>query len=138
MITNQYDDILHLPHPVSKNQPQMSLRDRAAQFMPFMALTGYKDAVSEAERLTEEWMELDESEREILDRKLQLLMEHREEHPEVVITYFQPDGRKDGGAYQTVVGRLRKLDVDGRSVLLDNGECIPFGYIVQMDVEGAE
>lgn len=136
MITNRYDDILHLPHPVSRKHPQMPIQDRAAQFMPFMALTGYKDAVSETERLTEEWMELDENERETLDRKLCFLIEHREEHPEVTVTYFQPDERKDGGAYRTISGKLRKLDADRRSVLLDNGACILLESIVQMEVEG--
>ena len=85
---SDYDDIINLPHHQSKNNPHMSLYDRAAQFAPFAALTGYDDAVKEARRLTDSKPELDENQLEELDQQLADLMTRIEEHPEVTITYF--------------------------------------------------
>ena len=95
----KYDDIINLPHHVSITRPHMPMRDRAAQFMPFRALTGYEDAVRETARLTEERVELTEEERSVLDGKLQKLVDALPGHPAVTLTYFQPDKRKAGGAY---------------------------------------
>lgn len=86
-----YDDIIHLPYDGSRRHSRMSLHDRAAQFMPFMALTGYEASVTEAARLTEEWTELDEEFLSDLNRKFQMLLEHVKEHPEVTIHYFCRD-----------------------------------------------
>ena len=88
---NKYDDILYLPHPVSARHPQMPLADRAAQFSPFAALTGHEAAIRETARLTKERVELDESRKEILDERLQMIRENLSEKPEVTFTYFQPD-----------------------------------------------
>ena len=96
--------MINLPHPVSKVHPQMPIAERAAQFSPFAALTGYGDAVKETARLTDAKIELDEDAKEILDEKLKQIREQIEEHPEIEITYFQPDERKKGGSYITITG----------------------------------
>ena len=103
-MTGKYDDIIHLPHHVSATRPRMPMLDRAAQFSPFVALTGYEAAVRETARLTDQRVELDESAKAELDRKLRLLLSLPGQ-PEASITYFRPDERKEGGAYETVTGR---------------------------------
>lgn len=133
--THKYDDIINLPHPVSASHPQMSAMNRAAQFAPFAALTGYGDAISETHRLTDRKIELDEEAKAVLDEKLQMLMEHLEEHPEVQITYFVPDERKAGGAYITVTGSIRKIDLPARSVIMTDGSAIQMDAILDMEWE---
>ena len=137
-MSGPYDDMIDLPHPSSKKHPRMSIRDRAAIFSPFAALSGHGAAIVETARLTDRRMELDEDTKEELDQKQAVLMEHIEEQPEVTVTWFQPDERKAGGAYLTATGRLKKLDeiqrvlvlVDGTKILLDDvasleSECFP-------------
>ena len=96
MYKKEYEDIIGLPHHVSKVHPQMSIYDRAAQFSPFAALTGHEAAIQETARLTEEQAELNEDKKEELNEKLQELMAHAEEHLAVTVTYFKPDDRKEG------------------------------------------
>lgn len=132
---HRYDDIIDLPHHVSKTHPQMPLSDRAAQFSPFAALTGYAGAIKETARLTDDWMELEEDCREELDRKLLILQEHLNGQPDVTITYFLPDERKDGGTYRTVSGAIRKIDTCGYSMVMEDGTVLPMRYIVQIDSE---
>lgn len=103
-----YDDIIHLPHPVSPRHPQMPLADRAAQFSPFAALTGHDAAIRETARLTDSPVELEESGKEQLDRQLLLVQENLAQKPEIEVTYFQPDEKKSGGVYVTVCGRVKK------------------------------
>ena len=86
-----YEDIINLPHHVSPKRPQMSMQDRAAQFSPFAALTGYEDAIKETGRLTDVKIELSDEDRELLDQKQQYLQEHIGDRPEITITYFVPD-----------------------------------------------
>ena len=105
-----YDDIIHLPHPVSKTHPRMSMIERAAQFSPFAALTGYGAAIKETARLTDRKLELDEETQALLDLRQHFLLEHLAQRPEVTITYFEPDTRKEGGSYQTITARVKKLD----------------------------
>ena len=126
--TNKYDDIIELPHPVSKKHPKMSIHDRAAQFSAFAALTGHKAAIQETERLVDKKIELDENEIQLLNEKLAMVYESLDQHPEVEVTYFVKDSRKDGGKYVTVEGGVKKIDVyhqllifeDGTEVLVDN------------------
>ena len=128
----KYDDIIQLPHHVSATRPHMPISDRAAQFMPFRAMTGYEDAVRETARLTEEQIELTEDERLFLDRELQRLAERIAQRPQVTLTYFQPDSRKSGGAYVTLTGRLKRIDdVEGQLLLLD-GERIPIDALLRI------
>ncbi len=132
---HQYDDIISLPHHVSQTRPQMSMTDRAAQFSPFAALTGYDAAIQETGRLTEQRIELTEDSRAELDRRHQLLAEHLSEHPEVSVTYFVPDERKSGGAYVTVSGRVKKIDSCQRLLVLNDGTEISFDEILNMECE---
>ena len=128
-----YDDIIHLPHHVSSRRPQMPMSDRAAQFSPFAALTGYDDAIRETERLTEQKILLDEEALAKLDEKFRLLQDHLKEYPEIRVTYFKPDERKDGGAYLTVSGAIRKLRNFEREILLYDGTRIPMDDILEME-----
>lgn len=120
-----YDDIIHLPHHVSQNHPQMPMRDRAAQFAPFAALTGYEAAVGETARLTAERRELDTPEAEELNRRFTDLAARLPERPEVTIEYFVPDERKSGGAYVTVTGVVRHISIAERALVMENGTEIP-------------
>lgn len=119
-----YDDIIHLPHHVSSTRPHMSRIDRAAQFQPFRALTGYEDAVRETARQTESRVGLTEDEQACLTWKLQRLADKIASRPLVTLTYFQPDKKKAGGAYVTVTGRLRKFDDMEGALVLVGGERI--------------
>ena len=132
---HQYDDIIDLPHHVSATRPRMSMIDRAAQFSPFAALTGYDAAIKETGRLTDERIELSEESRAVLDRKQQLLLDNLADHPDVSVTYFLPDKRKAGGAYVTVTGRVKKVDDYQRLLLLSDGTKIPLDEILDMESE---
>ena len=129
----KYDDIINLPHHVSSRHPQMPMMNRAAQFSPFAALTGYEDAVRETARLTDEKIELDEYEKEELDRKIQWLGSHLDEHIPVSITYFHPDDKKAGGSYEEIVDTIRKINVYEHEILLTKGTKIPIMNILLMD-----
>lgn len=98
-MTEKYEDIINLPHHVSETRPQMSMLDRAAQFSPFAALSGYDDAVKEAGRLTDNRVELGDEGQDLLDRKLQYLQEIIADRPEISVTFFIPDEKKPGGSY---------------------------------------
>ena len=128
----KYDDIINLPHHVSATHPHMPMLDRAAQFMPFRALTGYEDAVRETARLTEEKPELTEDEKALLDVRLQRLAEEIAGQPGVTLTYFQPDQKKAGGAYVSVTGRLKKIDDLEGVLILAEGERIPVEDILDI------
>ena len=131
-MNNRYDEIINLPHHVSKTRPQMSLSDRAAQFAPFAALTGYDSAIKETGRLTDERIELDEEALAALDRKYQLLMDALDDAPEVTIIYFQPDERKAGGQYVSATGTVKKVDTFGRRILLQDGTRIPLDSVYDL------
>ena len=132
---SEYDDIIHLPHHVSKTHPQMSMGDRAAQFSPFAALTGYDAAIAETARLTNQRVELDEYERQALNEKLQVISEHLKEHPKVMITYFLPDDQKDGGEYVTVTGNIKKLDDYEHRIVLMDGSRILMEDVTMIDMD---
>ena len=123
-MNEKYDDIIHLPHPVSEKHPRMPMQDRAAQFSPFAALTGYEEAIYETGRLTEEKTELGEEEKAILDRKQRLLLEKLYERPALTVTYFVPDEKKSGGRYVTKTGNLKRIDLIQRWMLLTDGTKI--------------
>ena len=132
-MSGKYDDILHLPHPTSAKHPRMPVSERAAMFSPFAALSGHAGAIVETARLTDRRMELDEDTWAELDRRQAALLEHIAEQPEVTVTWFQPDERKDGGSYVTVTGRLKRIDPVERVMTLRDGTSIPLE-----DVAGLE
>ena len=134
-----YTDIIDLPHHVSRNHPQMPLRDRAAQFAPFAALTGYEAVVGETARLTTVKRELDAQEAEELNRQLAAVIEHLSERPEVTVEYFVPDERKAGGAYVTVTGRARHVSVPEKTLVMADGTVIPMDDIAVLAMgDGSE
>ncbi len=137
-MTKIYDDIIHLPHHVSTTHPHMAAIDRAAQFSPFAALTGYDAAIKETARLTDQRVELDEAMKEALSNKLQMVADRLKERPEIVITYFQPDGKKNGGAYVTVINTVKKIDVYERIVVMTDGKVIPIDEIISIDIHSCD
>jgi len=128
-----YDDIIDLPHHVSRNHPQMPMLDRAAQFAPFAALTGYGAAVRETARLTAERRELSPQDAEELDRRLAALIARLPDRPEATVELFVPDDRKAGGAYVTVTGRVRHISVPERTLVMEDGTVVPLDDIVSLD-----
>ena len=128
-----YDDIIDLPHHVSETHPPMSRADRAAQFSPFAALTGYDAAVRESARVTEQRIELDEGVKAELNALLNCILEHLSEHPQVSITYFMPDEKKSGGAYRTVTGAVRKLDSFAKTLTLVDGTVVPMEEMIHVE-----
>mgnify|MGYP003289619553 CR=1 FL=1 len=131
---HRYDDIINLPHHISATRPQMSMHDRAAQFSPFAALTGYDDAVEETARLTDEQYELSEDARNRLDEQLKLIADRIDEQPEIEITYFVPDEKKNGGAYFTFKGNLRRIDEYAMELVFAEGTRINLDYISDINV----
>ena len=134
---NNYDDILHLPHHVSKTRPQMPMRDRAAQFSPFAALTGYDAAIRETARLTQARIELGEEALSALNAQYQTLTARLAQRPTVRLTYFTPDARKAGGAYRTVTDAVRKTDDVNRLIILQSGVRIPMDDVIAIEFPDA-
>lgn len=133
-MADNYDDIINMPHHVSSTRPQMSMMDRAAQFSPFAALTGYDGAIKETARLTDEKVELDDEAISILNMKIQMLVETSEDKPEVCITYFRPDEKKTGGSYVHATGIVKRIDEIERILVLTDGTKIKMEDIA--DIEG--
>lgn len=132
---NKYDDIINLPHHVSKKHPQMSLLNRAAQFSPFAALTGHRAVIQETARLTDSFVELDEDRKEQLNEQLQLIKENLELKPEIEVTYFEPDTKKEGGAYITICGRIKKIDEYNHRIIFTDGTTLLIEHIFSIDGE---
>ena len=136
MDSTNYDDIIHLQRPLSKKHPPMPMAKRAAQFLPFAALTGFEGEIAEAARLTEEARSLGEDALVALDEQLSLLRQRMGEQPAVSVVRFVPDERKAGGRYETVTGRLRRLDEANRVLILTDGSRIDLDTIAELTVEG--
>lgn len=132
---SKYDDIIMIPHHVSKKHPQMSPLNRAAQFSPFAALTGYDAAIQEAQRLTDSFIEIDESREIELNEQFSFIRENLDKQPELKITCFQPDEKKSGGSYITVCGRIKKIDEYNRQVVFVDGTTLSIDYILSMQGE---
>lgn len=133
-LSHRYDDIIGLPHHISKRRSHMSGTDRAAQFAPFAALTGHDAAICETARLTNRRMELTEDRKSVLDRTLRYLLEHREERPEVTITYFLPDNKKSGGAYISTTGQIAKFKMEQNQLIMDEQTAIPIDSIYDVQL----
>ena len=132
-MNNPYEDIMHLSRPISTRHLPMSMHDRAAQFSPFAALTGYDAAIEETARLTDRQTELAESGKEVLDKKIRAIQDVIDTMPEVTMTYFEPDLRKVGGAYRTISGRVKKIDEYNKALIFQDDSVIHFWQLHQIE-----
>lgn len=153
---HRYDDMLRLAHHVSSRHPQMSRENRAAQFSPFAALTGYDEEVAEAGRMTERKIELSEGEKARLDERLHMIQtwishmpgkwdflnadaavkeDSAPASPEVIVSHFVADARKAGGEYIVTRGSVKKIDLYGRFILMMSGETIQMDDILSIEGE---
>ena len=132
---NPYTDIIHLPHHKAPNRPHMSMHDRAAQFSPFAALTGFEGVIAETGRLTDRKIELSESEKVLLDQKLTLIDDviQDKHHPEITVVYFVPDYLKEGGEYEEYTGKVRHIDTVERSVVFLAANGRSAGKTIRID-----
>ena len=135
MSSNKYDDMIYLPNPTPTCKPRMSLHDRAAQFSPFAALTGYEDAVEETARLTDTRLELSEDMKTILNEKMQMIVDNLDSEPIVTITYFVPDKKKSGGAYVDVTGVVKEIDEYERCIVMTDKKKIPIEQVRAIEGE---
>ena len=135
MKNGPYDDMIDLPHHVSATRPQMPMANRAAIFAPFAALTGYEAAIKETARLTDERIELDESAITAINMKLSILTDRIAEHPEVIVTFFKPDAKKEGGSYYTLTGAVKKIDDYEGVIVFQSDERIAIVDILDIESE---
>ena len=132
---NPYADIISLPHHKAADRPHMSLYDRAAQFSPFAALTGFEGVIAETGRMTERKIEVSENEKILLDQKLTLIDDVIQDghYPVITLVFFVPDARKEGGEYQAFTGQVRQIDVIDRKVVFFAGHGRSAGKTVFID-----
>ena len=135
MGNGKYDDMIYMQNPTPTCKPRMSLHDRAAQFSPFAALTGYEDAVEETARLTDSRLELSEDMKTILNEKMQMILDNAENEPIVTITYFVPDKKKSGGAYVDVTGIVKEINEYERCIVMTDKKKIPIEQIREISGE---
>lgn len=128
-----YEDIVNLPPHISKKHPQPTMMERAARFAPFAAITGYEEMVLEEARVTEEWVELDEGTKSILNEKLQIIMDFLHDEPIITFTYFEPDKKKSGGAYVSLTGTVKRIDEYEKCVILTDGTKILIERIFEIE-----
>ena len=131
--TDQYRDMLYLPHKQSATRKHMSVHDRAAQFAPFAALSGYDSAIDETARFTEDRLPRSEADEELLNERVRFLSERIAEQPEVTVTYFLPDERKAGGAYVACTGRVKRIEPLPQRILFTDGREIPLEDILTIE-----
>lgn len=131
---NSYDDIINIPRWNPKSHPRMSEDDRAAQFAPFAALTGYDAMVNETARSTDVRSDLDEEQMLALNEVLSLIAERIGEHPKISVTWFRKDARKQGGAYVKTEGHIRDVDPTGRLIVLKDGSSISMDDIAAIAI----
>lgn len=131
-----YEDLLYLQAPITKHRNGKQLVDRAAQFSSFAALTGYEEAISETSRYTEEEGDLTMEMRDALDIQFREILQMKD--PLLEITYFQPDDHKQGGSYEKIIGRIKKIDEYKREILFKEGYVIGLDSIVELTVKQQE
>ena len=134
-MSEKYEDMLYMNPPVSKTHRKMSIQDRAAQFMPFAALTGYEDLIRESSRITQSCIELSETEIEELKQKLEILQKHENEKPLIKVQYFIRDLKKSGGSYQTVEKHLHRIDDIEKKIIFKDRTTIQFEEIISIEYE---
>ncbi len=130
---HRYDDIISLPRFVSKNRRHMSNLERAAQFSPFAALTGYEDAIGETGRMTQSRIFLSENEMSELDRRFRIIEEHIREMPVIILRYFEPDLYKEGGSYREETVTVKKIDLNERILVSENKKKYDLDHIVSAE-----
>ena len=133
-MNNKYDDIINLPHHVSKNHPRMSIYDRSAQFAPFAALTGYDDSIKEAGREVDEKIILGIDRIDEISNTIIFLNENIESHPKVKLTYFMIDKRKEGGRYFDIGSEVVRVNNEEKYLLLQNKKKIKFSEIIDIEI----
>lgn len=131
----KYDDIINMPHHVSKKHPRMSLENRSAQFAPFAALTGYEDEVEETARLTDKRIEITDEIKNTINMKLKIIQEKLYTKPKVTITYFIPDNKKEGGSYKTITSNLLNIDKYKQLIILKDKIEVPVKFITNINIE---
>ena len=129
---NKYDDIINLPHHVSSTRKPMTMYNRAAQFAPFAALTGYDDAIKETSRLTDKKIEISDELKNELNQKIKFISDNIKLKPKVTITYFVSDNKKSGGVYKTISGNVRRIDEVEKCLLFTNKLIIYFDDIISI------
>jgi hypothetical protein len=134
-MSEKYEDMLYMNPPVSKTHRKMSIQDRAAQFMPFAALTGYEDLIRESSRITQSRIELSETEIEELKHKLEILHRHEIEKPLIKVQYFVHDLKKSGGSYQMVEKYLHRIDDIEKKIIFKDRTTIHFEEIISIEYE---
>ena len=120
----EYDDIISLPHHMSLKHPRLPMANRAAQFAPFAALTGFDGVIAETGRLTDRFIPLDEDQKEAIDLRLDILKDRIREKPEAAFTYFVRDEKKEGGSYRSASGAVKRIDDVERRIILTDGTKI--------------
>ena len=130
-----YDDIINLPHHQSRSRKHMSNNDRAAQFLPFAALTGYDEAIKETGRSVDEKVLLSQEEREEIDKRLLILEERKKERIEIKVSFFKKDENKDGGEYRTIKGVYKSINQLEKTLLIEEEDPIDIGDIYSLDSE---
>ncbi|MBQ7140921.1 MAG: hypothetical protein IJO32_05400 [Bacilli bacterium] len=131
---DKYDDIINLPHYEPKYHPRMSKYKRSAQFAPFAALVGYDEQVQECSRLTDKRLEIDDELKEKINNKLNKINELIKNSPEVEITYFIPDEKKDGGKYITEIGNVKRIDYINRFIKLTDNKKIILDDVIDIKI----
>ena len=129
---NNYEDIIYLNHYISMKHPRMSITNRAAQFAPFAALTGYGDAVKETARITDKRIEIDEGLKNVINEKLKLIEKDISNRPKVTITYFVYDNKKSGGKYKEKTGNVKKIDLIEQTLTMTDKTKIPIREIMDI------
>lgn len=135
---HKYNDIIERSHPTSNTHPRMTIRNRAAQFAPFAALTGYDDAINETARITKTKIELNEDQKERINEKLLMIQEHIKELVRVEVTYFVKDEKKEGGTYLTVSDYVKKIETYEHVLILQSGERILIEDIIEIQKSPTE
>lgn len=133
-MSDSYEDIINMPHQTSRKHPRMSMENRAAQFAPFAALTGFSDEVKETARLTDRRIELEDEFKLIISNKLNYLLENKDKRSEVIVTYFVYDGKKSGGMYVDKKGIIKKISLQEGIIIFEDKEVISINEII--DIEG--
>ena len=137
-LMDEYDDIIDLPHHVSKRHPQMSMQSRAAQFAPFAALRGQKEGYEEVRRIVEPKRVLTEAQKEQIDQNLQWIFANISNHPKIEVTYFIPDLHKAGGRYETYKGKIKWIDQKKKEIIFMDNKRIMIKNLHEISITNQE